>query len=288
MFFKLKHDPVELERFKADPYWHGFHQPANEHNLMRSVLTYNMQSKHDEPIQTLNYKYTKVLVSFYAENVVPDNVAQRLKDGGGIYFIYTQLCKSEKLRSERIATETQSNDVDATPAEILASDTSNGATDDEPPDANEEEMRAGSEDCGIMGTPIILNSNMVTDDQILPPVPAMRRAANAQTDEVKREISIAQPKQGPLNRVDLKKELIVEFLPEEIDKILASGGGEIAFSLMPCDERGYVRAIGRLRGFSIPRDDGGLSPLAMNRSSGALRRRSPVLTPAAGMGGHFS
>jgi len=241
MTVKIKHDPVERERFKADPYWFGFHQPPNDHNLMLSVLSYNMQSKHDEPIQTLNYKYAKVLESFYDVNVVPDNVAQRLKDGGGIYFIYAQLCKSEKLRREQFVAKDESDVVDT--------------TDDQHPNADEDAEQLVSEDNGMSGNAIVLSGNIPTDGQVVPQGQAMARAANDQGHRVEDGSKpLLPPKEGPLNRVDLTTDLIVTFFEAELDQIRASGGGEITFSILPCDERGFWRALGSIKRLH-PRND---------------------------------
>lgn len=250
MFVKLNGDPAELERFKDDPYWHGFHQPPKTRNLMLSVLTYNMQSKHDEPIQTLNYKYAKVLMSLHNDGVAPDNVAQRLKSGGGIYVIYDRICKLDSLHKNGPLNERKRDGVD------LTEDESPDADEDVYPNVDEEGEQAASEDGDTSDNAIVHRANPPTDDQRAPPPPAMQRATNNQSDEIKRENHlIIQSKQGRLNRVDLKRELIVEFHPEELDEILASGGGEIMFSVMPCDERGFRRVIGSIKRL-FPGDEG--------------------------------
>jgi hypothetical protein len=242
MFYKLKGDLAERERFEADPYWHGFHQPPKDRNLMLSVLTYNMQSKHDEPIQTLNYKYAKVLSSFYDGNVAPDNVAQRLKDGGGIYFIYAQLCKAEKLRREEPLAQSKSDGL--------------GAADDEHPDADEDAElivdedaeQAALEDGHVSDDAIVPGANLPTGDQVASPPPAMPRAANDQPDEVKREDrSITQSNQRLHHRIDEATELIVKFHALELEQIRASGGGEITIYVMPREEDGYWPTIGSIK-----------------------------------------
>jgi len=255
---RLKGDPIELDGFKADPYWHGFHQPPNEHNLMLSALSYTMKSKHDDPIQTLNYKYAKVLESFYHENVTPDHVARRLKDGGGIDFIYTQLCRSKKLRREESVAEGKSHDVGITDDEHPDDDEGAALVADEDAElaAAQDAEQAASEDGDMSDNAIVPNANPPTGDQGAPPLPAMPRTTNDQPDEVKRESrSIIQTEQRLHHKVDEATELIVNFHALELDQIRASGGGEIVITVMPREEDGYWPTIGRIKRL-FPRNEG--------------------------------
>jgi hypothetical protein len=270
---QYKEDDASFKLLADAPFFKDDREKPKKNNVMKTLAILGMSANpHQKELRGLAVRIGAVLEDFYVGGVppVPTVVAEKLKTEGGIYKLYRR--RSEKANADDVVQddfdllsddgpETAGDERDAFKDEKTETsedgtedvpETDN--TDDEHPDADEDAEQAASEDSGMSDNAIVLSGNMPIDDQVVPEAPAIARAANDQPDDVKREISIVQPKQGPLNRVDLKKELIVEFLPEEIDQILASGGGEIAFSLMPCDERGYVRAIGRLK-WLYPRDD---------------------------------
>jgi hypothetical protein len=91
--------PEEYQRFTTLEYWRDVRQKPNARNTMRSVLTCTMRTKDPgrEALQNRVYKYARVLESFHQNDVISDEIPQRLRDGGGIDAIYVALCRDARL-----------------------------------------------------------------------------------------------------------------------------------------------------------------------------------------------
>jgi len=207
----FKECPEEYRRFKNDEYWLNVRQKRNDRNVMRSVLAFTMRTKNQEALQNRGCKYARVLEHLHQEELLSDEVPQRLKDGGGIDAIYRTLrrdpgpCEGQKDGLEEL--------IGASPPVRAASVT----TDEDGLQSN------GRGPCD--------------------PISALC-GANERTDAFSGEAQRARTtKLGPLNRIDLKTTLAVEISEWELEEVLHARRATIRVIVQPRDARDWVRVV---------------------------------------------
>ena len=239
-FFKER--PEDYRRFTDDDYWRDVRQKPNARNIMRSVLAYTMRTKEPgrEALQNRVYKYARVLEYFHQNDVISDEIPQRLKDGGGIDAIYARLCRAARSPEERGA------GLEEPLAELPLAPTGYGTTDGSP-DTRAVLAQGRAADGEIDG-----DGRPSDDDGRQQVVEARRRsvplltASNDATDALSDDVQTAGgAKRGPLDRIDLKTVLAVEMFECQLEEVLHAKRVTIRPIIEPRDHRGWapVRAL---------------------------------------------
>lgn len=212
--FFFKQCPEQYQRFKDLPYWRDVRQKPSDRNVMRSILTFTMDSKKQDALQNRACKYARVLEHFCEEEVVPDEVAHRLKDGGGVDATYSALCR--RSQSPELPSDTNEGPISAPAPEQR----SNGApTNDERPYLSADPLRSPSG-----GVEIDREIYLHREDGL--------RLAEAP----------GTAKQGPLNRIDLNTILAVE-MGYRVEEVLEAKLVTIRAIVGPRDDRGWARVV---------------------------------------------
>jgi hypothetical protein len=192
-----------------------------------------MRAKKNKLLLNRVYKRAAVLENFYAEGVVPDDVAALLKKRGGIDYVYDQLRAAKKLRREDLIEEDESDDEgDAALAEA---------------DADEDAEQPALADGG--------GDDLPAGDEASRETPAIARAQNDPPNDGKGEAEPPDPpKQGRLDVIDLEKDVAIEMeQPHQVELVLNATGGLIRFKRWPPDKRGWRRITGHIE--SLDRDE---------------------------------
>jgi hypothetical protein len=207
----FKECPDQYHRFKNDEYWRDVRRKPNDSNIMRSVLSRVMCAKMQESLQNRACKYARVLESFYQQDLLPDDVPQRLKDGGGIDTIYAALCRDAGPPEGR--GDGREEPVNALPLTRTANGTTDGASDTSAvaihgPSAAGEIHGDGDDDRGL-------------------------------ADEHRRKSPVGS-KRGPHDRIDLYTTLAVEMSKIELKEVLRARCAMIRIIIGPRDDGGWV------------------------------------------------
>jgi hypothetical protein len=233
-FYKERLDAYE--RFRGEEYWRDVRQKPNDRNVMRSVLAFTMRTKGRgrEALQNRAYKYARVLEYLHQDEVVSDEVPQRLKDGGGIDAIYAARCRDARPPHGR------GDGLERPMAELLLTRTANGTIDDEtslsPADAAQGPLAGGH----IDGAASRDDGRQPADEGQQKSVPLLS-AANGPTDTLRDAVQPARgSKQGPLDRIDLKTILAVEMFGIQLDDALHAQRATIRAIIGERDDRGWV------------------------------------------------
>jgi hypothetical protein len=225
--------PEEYQRFKDEEYWRDAGQKPTDRNVMRSVLAFTMGTKNQKALQNRKCKYARVLEHFHHEEVLSNEIPQRLKDGGGIDAIYATLCHTPGPR----------DCLEELVAELPLARTSNSTTNDrmsDPPGISAQARLARSEiddDASLFH----IDDLRSIDRGLSQPVRALA-GANERTDTFSDEVRYAA-KSKPRNRIDLKTTLAVEMFEYWLEEILHAKRATIRVVVEPPDERGLARVI---------------------------------------------
>ena len=204
---------------------------------MRSVLAYTMRTKERGrgALQNRVYKYARVLEYFHRDDVISDEVPQRLKDGGGIDAIYAALCRDAR------PPEGRGSGSEEPLAELPLARTADGTTDgaaDTPAVVAQGRMAAGAidgNDCRLYD-----DGRQPADESQRKSVP-LATAANDATNTLRGELQTARPsKRGRLNHIDLKTTLAIEMFEFELEEVLHAKRVMIRAIMGPPDDRGWV------------------------------------------------
>jgi hypothetical protein len=87
---RLINDRVECERFWRQPFWKGVHKAPKRDEVMKAVMMVAMDTNSRPYLRKRAEKTGKVLQSFSEDEVEPDEVVERLKEGGGIEKMYRE------------------------------------------------------------------------------------------------------------------------------------------------------------------------------------------------------
>ena len=202
---------------------------------MRSVLAYTMRTKERgrEALQNRVYKYARVLEYFHRNDVISDEVPQRLKDGGGIDAIYAALCRDAR------PPEGRGDGLEEPMAELPLARTGDGTTEARPTPCRGARPLADGETrwrCLSLDD----DGRQLADEGRRKSVPLLT-AANDPTDTLSDEVQPAgRSKRGPLNRIDLKTILAVEMFDVQLEEILHAKRATIRVIIGPRDHRGWV------------------------------------------------
>jgi hypothetical protein len=206
----FKECPDEYRRFKGDAYWLDVRQKPNDRNVMRSVLSFVMRANQQESLQNRACKYARVLECLHQQELLPDEVPQRLKDGGGIDAIYATLCRDARPPEGRW--------------ELPLSRTANGTGAVQGPLA-EGEVGGDRDDGGL------------ADEGQLRSVPLLT-VANDSTDTLRGEIRPAgASKRGQLHGFPHKIILEVEMFEFELEEVLGAKRATICVNVEPKGNR---------------------------------------------------
>jgi len=77
-------------RFKEDAFWNDARQKPKDDKVMKAVVTFAMKAKSKHQMSRVS-KTASVLESLAKQGVMANEVAKRLKDGGGIEKMYAAL-----------------------------------------------------------------------------------------------------------------------------------------------------------------------------------------------------
>jgi hypothetical protein len=204
-FYEECHE--EYRRFASLEYWHGVRQKPRADNVMRSVIAYTMRTKEPgrKALQNRVYKYARVLEHFYQNEVLSDEVPQRLKDSGGIDAIYAAICRG--------ASDTLTAGIQAPSAAGKIDGDGRRSYDD-----------------GDGGT----------DEGQRKPVPLLTTASDPR-DTLRHELqATGAAKPGPLNRINLETTLATEMFGYDLKEILQAKRATIRVIVEPPDVRGWV------------------------------------------------
>ncbi len=80
----------QFARFKEDSFWADARQKPRDDKIMRAVLVFTMKARSAKLASSIT-KTARVLDSLAAQGIKPDEVAKRLKAGGGILKMYADL-----------------------------------------------------------------------------------------------------------------------------------------------------------------------------------------------------
>ena len=224
--------PEAYQNFKDDDYWRDVRRKPNDSNIMRSVLSFVMRAKKQESLQNRACKYARVLEYLHEQELLPDEVPQRLKERG-IDAIYAMLCRNSRAREgQRDGLE---EPIGAPPSAPMTNLRTDDRTSD-PPEFAAQAGLAGGDSDGVFP---------FSDDGGNPckPVRALAGAnerAGTFSDKARRA---ATSKKGPLNRIDLKTTLLVEMFECRLDEIVHAKRATICVVVQPRDERGRVRVV---------------------------------------------
>src|SRR5271163_1479784 len=86
----LINDRVECDRFWRQPFWKGVHKAPKRDEVMKAVMMVAMDTNSRPNLRKRAEKTGKVLQSFLKDKVEPDEVVERLKEGGGIEKMYRE------------------------------------------------------------------------------------------------------------------------------------------------------------------------------------------------------
>jgi hypothetical protein len=234
----FKEWPEAYRRFKNDEYWLDVRQKPNDRNIMRSVLAFTMRTKNQEALQNRACKYARVLEYLHQEELLPDEVPQRLKDGGGIDEVYAKLCRDPGAREGQ--GDSLEELIGAPPPVPTANVTDAETSDGGPGLAAERSLASGDSDDAFPLDDDGLQSN---GRGPCDPISALC-GANERTDTFSGEAQRARTtKLGPLNRIDLKTTLAVEMFECELEEVLHARRATIRVIVQPRDARGWVRVV---------------------------------------------
>jgi hypothetical protein len=94
--------PNEFKKLKEDPFWADVRQKPKDDKKMRAVLVFTIKARSAKHASSIT-KIAKVLDSMAAQNIKPDEVAKRLKAGGGILKC-TPTCPRTEARTDAFPT----------------------------------------------------------------------------------------------------------------------------------------------------------------------------------------
>jgi hypothetical protein len=134
---RLINDRVECERFWRQPFWKGVHKAPKRDEVMKAVMMVAMDTNSRPYLRKRAEKTGKVLQSFSEDEVEPDEVVERLKEGGGIEKMYRE-------RAEPGGNTPIPDDLDLLkPAPPEDDDNQPGDADEEQAENSEEETDEG-------------------------------------------------------------------------------------------------------------------------------------------------
>src|SRR5271170_2830911 len=87
---RLISDRVECDRFWRQPFWKGVQKAPKRDEVMKAVMMVAMDTNSRPNLRKRAEKTGKVLQSFLKDEVEPDEVVERLKEGGGIEKMYRE------------------------------------------------------------------------------------------------------------------------------------------------------------------------------------------------------
>jgi hypothetical protein len=91
-------DIEEFKRFTADTFWVDVRQKPKDTKIMKAVLTFAMKAKSKQLLNRAS-KTAAVLESLAEQQIDADEVAERLKAGGGIEKLYRDLSPNRNINS---------------------------------------------------------------------------------------------------------------------------------------------------------------------------------------------
>lgn len=225
----FKENPDAYRRFKNEAYWSDVRQRPNDRNIMRSVLGYTMSAKERgrEGLQNRVYKYARVLEYLHVEEIVSDEVPQRLKEGGGVDAIYRRLCREARQRARRgISLEIT--------AELPSALTGQGAT-----DLAAVAVQDPSVDRELGGRPSDDNRRGSTDEGPRNRV-RLLVAANDPSDTLTAEFhALETSKRGQQHRSFRKVILEVEMFEFQLEEVLQAKRATICANVAGPNTRGW-------------------------------------------------
>ena len=249
-----KECPDDYRRFASLEYWRNVRQKPNKRNVMRSVLAYTMRTKEPgrEALKNRVYKYARVLEYFHRDDVISDEVPQRLKDGGGIDAIYARLCRDARPAEGRGVVG-----LEETIAELPLARTENGTVDDETslsPTGEAQSRLADSELDGALSFSYDDGRQLAVEGRRRSvPLTAASDPTNSLSDDVQ---PAGGSKQGALDRINLKTILAVEMFEFMLQEVLHAKRATIRVIIEPRDQRGWVP----VRALSVPTSNSAEGP----------------------------
>jgi hypothetical protein len=226
----FSNSPSDFQRFKNDAFWKGFERKPYSDDVVRWVLYFAMRATSDQ-VRNRACKAAKVLNSFLDEEVRPEDVFRRLKEGRGPEPMYN------RIRASASKDQFAGDNLERGLAEIrsLLEDES-GSTRNDDLDAPDYEPAEPSA--------MALTGNLEPVDR--PPLSSLARVHALQRQSYDEEIQQAGgAKVGPLNRIDRKTQFVIDMTEDELANLLGAKRGTINFTLDPPDRRDWRRAVVR-------------------------------------------
>jgi hypothetical protein len=236
-----KERPEDYRRFASDDYWRDVRQKPNGRNVMRSLLAFTMRTKERgrEALQNRVYKYARVLEYFHQNEVISDEIPQRLKDGGGIDAIYATLCRDARLPEEL------GDGSEETLAELPLARAGEGTT--------------GTRAVAIQGSLAageIDGEGCVSYDEGQHKSVLLATASKDPTDTLSGDVKAAGTSQrGQLHGAPRKVILQVEMFEFELEEVLHAKRATICANVEPPNNRGWRPVLAQLV-FTSNRTDG--------------------------------